>query len=292
MGLCSIWRSGPEREAPTALIPRSGPSPFGGEVRYVTHDNAPDPKTYLSEPEFDGPQDDQALVDGLVFQAHGLITPTAPNSLEEANAWFRGQIAHRSQDWTNGCQKFSRTGPGCPGGNSSALEAFFNCPREYRIVGGDVTKLEPGWQAVSRSQNSGSTMAKFGHIFPIDWDFGDGSQAGISTDALRRGYPDRISPTALYDRWGHDYVGAVRWQNGLILDIKDPKPEQTEKYERLADSLVDCERALRDLRVARDKAKTVNDWKDRDEINALIQRQLALKRDIASTYDRLRRIPG
>jgi hypothetical protein len=251
-------------------------------------DTAPEPSEYLPEPEFDDVQDDEH--GDLLTLARTLVTPTAPNDLGATITWFRGQITHRSQDWTNACQKFSRTGPGCPGGAASALDAFFNCPREYRIVGGDPTKVEPGWQLVSRSNNSGSTMAKFGHIHPVVFDFTGGKQRGISTDALRRGWPDYVHSPDLFNAWNHDYLGAIRWQNGLILDVKDPKPVQDQKYERLADSLVDFERALRDLRAARDAAKAREDWHDRDAINTLIARTVAVKGDVRAAYETLRRI--
>jgi hypothetical protein len=251
-------------------------------------DVAPDLDQYLPEPEFDGDQEDHPA--DLLVAARTLITPTAPRDLSEAIAWFAGQITSPSKDWTNRCQEFSRTGPGCPGGSASALDAFFNCPSEYRIVGGDVTKLEPGWQAVSRSNNTGSTMAKFGHIFPIVRDFSDGRQGGISTDALRRGKPDKINPSDLYDQWDHDYVGAVRWQNGKILDVKNPKPVQDHRYDRADDAVVDLERAITDLAAARDKAKKQGDWHDRDDWRDLLRRVKRVRNDVRDAADTLRRV--
>lgn len=252
---------------------------------------APGLHLYLDEPQYAADQDDETA-DVLVL-ARTLVLPTAPRTYEETLAWCADQSAHRSQDWTGQCQKFCRSAPGCPGGAASALDAWFGMPDGARVVGGSPEDAEPGWQLFSRSRDPDALSSQFGHVIQVGRDFAGGQQSAWSTDALRLGWPDRINPADLYAKWDHEYLGKGRWQNGLWLDVKDPRPPKPVPvpYQRLGAAVVDADRVLHKLRKARDTAKDQHDWKDRDAIEDLIHRQMVTKAEIRAAYDKLRRLP-
>jgi hypothetical protein len=255
----------------------------------------PHPGRYLPEPEYDSPQDDGDTEAGSRgFLGATLVTthPMAPRDFPEALDWCANQSVHRLKDWTGRCQEFCRTAPGCGPGASSALDAWFGMPDAARHVGGNPEDAPTGAVLFSHSHNPDSLSSRFGHVIYGARPFANGNQGAWSTDALRQGWPDKINPSDLYARWGHEFLGWGEWENGLWLHLKEPKvkPVQDQRYVKLGASLVDADRVLVKLRAARDRAKELKDWKDRDRIIKLIEHQSAVKKEIAQAFAELRHV--
>lgn len=248
-------------------------------------EQAPDLQHYLPEPNY---TEDQEADVGLLLFARGFVLPTAPRTYAEALDWLAGQSTHPDRDYEGLCQLCMRMADGCPGGAPSALSCFQNMPSEFRTVGGDPKDAPIGADLFSRARNAGTSSFKFGHVLKKARPFTDGSMGGWSTDALRVGRVDKINPPALYDRWGHDYLGWGYMINGMIIDVKDPKPPVPRKpYNDLGDALVHLEQAADEMRAARTKAVDLKD-SDAQDIQNLIDRALDLKGRTRNKFDNLR----
>lgn len=244
------------------------------------------PTTYLAEPDYAAGQDTESFLRGILGPV-GFVggTPTAPRDWEQTLSWASGQITHRDRDWAGLCQMFTRMASGCPGGFGSAFAQWNGMPEAARHRGGRPQDAPVGSRIFTKGESP------FGHVMIVGRPFSDGTHASISTDAVRLGWPDRVSSTGLIQAWGHQYLGWGENQNGLWLDIKLPKPQQTAQYEAIAEARDRIGNAVDDLQVARDKAKEQKDWKDRDRIQAAIDHLRQQKRALNDLYETLRRLP-
>lgn len=254
-------------------------------------DTAPQPDEYLPEPDYTEPQDDEPAESlALLGAARTLVTPMAPRDYGEALEFCVQQSRTGGPVWHLLCQKFSRSAPGCPGGFASALAQWFGMPASARHVGGRPGDAPTGSVLFSRSRNPDAAAARFGHALYTARPFGDGRQGGWSTDALRVGWPDKIHPAELYERWNHEYLGWGENMNGLWLDLREPpKPTDTKPYILLGTAVTDIDQLLEHLHGAKDTAKAQEDWADRDAIHALIEDSRALRRKVRIARDQLRK---
>jgi hypothetical protein len=260
-------------------------------------EKAPEIDLYLDEPGYRLPQDeggfDQILAP-RIQHALAVVEPSAPLHWMETLDRGARQSVNRTKDWTGRCQEFARTMPGCPGGASSALAAWFGMPDGARVVGGSPEEVadEPGWQHFSRSRDPEALSGRFGHVVPGARPFANGKAAGWSTDALRLGWPDRVSLSDLYERWDHEYLGRGRFQNGLWLDVREPKPVDTRRYAPMGNALVDKDRVIHRLQNARDIAKRLEDAPDQKRITTLIKAEREGRKAIADAFAELRHRKG
>lgn len=245
------------------------------------------PTDLLAEQPLVGRQDLETFgVQVAGFLARFAGTPEAPRDWVETIDWARGQSTHRDRDWTGLCQMFSRVASGCPGGFGSAFAQWVGMPDAARHAGGRPQDAPVGSRVFTKGDNPA------GHVMIVARPFSDGTHACISTDALRLGWPDRIATTDLIELWDHQYLGWGENLNGLWIDIKDPKPQQTAQYEAIAAARDRLGSAIADLQNARDTAKEQKDWKDRDRIQAAINHLRQQRTALADLYETLRRLPS
>jgi hypothetical protein len=246
---------------------------------------APDPNEYLDEPEYTDDQDDDQ---GNVLQfARGFVTPTAPRTFDEALAWLAHESIEPSQNWAGLCQKCMRSADGCPGGFASAKDQWFGMAAQYRFVGADPKDAPIGADIFSMSRNPDSSSFRFGHIAKKARPFNHGAIAIWSTDAVRVGHVDKVG-VDLYDRWNHEVLGWGYQINGLVIDLKDPKPAQTEKYVVLSRALVNIDQTINNYQTARATAKRLEEWGDHKQIQSLIEDAWALRRRTRKKLENMR----
>lgn len=217
------------------------------------------PLEYLPEPDYDRDQDEdtQLQIRGLAR----LTVPQAPRNYEEAREWWVGQIANPIRNWNMLCQMFSRMGPGCPGGFSSAWLQWVGMPDEYKVYTSNPDAAPGGAIIFSK----GSSV--YGHAMPADpRPFSDGTKAAISTNARRSHAPDRVGRRALLQSWGHRVLGYGWLMNGMEVDFKEPTPPaQTKRYKVL-------KQIIENLKAGREVARRQNDKQDIEMFNREIDR--------------------
>lgn len=124
-----------------------------------------------------------------------------------AVAWAVARIADPGQDWSNQCQRFTRTCLGVGGGFPSAITAWRGTAKADR--------------SPSRTPPAGVPCyysgGKYGHAV---LSAGDGYV--YSTDIKRRGKVDRVPLSMVENRWGYTYLGWTRTINGVRIYGSDP----------------------------------------------------------------------
>jgi hypothetical protein len=246
------------------------------------------PEEYLDEPTTKGLQDDEPEPQARVLTLFRQ-QPLSPRTWEQALAWSASESASRSQNWAGLCQKFCRSTYGIGGGFGSAIAQWHGMPDSARHVGGSPADAPVGSTLFSRSHDPSSSSFTFGHIILAARPFSDGTPGAWSTDAVRVGWPDKVSRAGLYARWDHEYLGWGTNMNGVELQYKEAPPLEDKPYEAIATAIERLGNALDNLRTARNTAKEQEDWADVKALNSEIDTLIAEKRRLKHLYDTLRR---
>jgi hypothetical protein len=166
--------------------------------------------------------------------------PESPRTFDEALAFARAEHDRETEDWTGYCQRFVRTCYGIPSGFSSAWTQWLGADDEDRHPGGSPANAPVGSALCYKGSGP------HGHIMLAARP--DGDEPGAwSNDLVRAGDIDWASRTAPTTKWGQGYLGyliAVNHYDLQLKEAKPAKPKHTKRYQGIARSIENLERAL------------------------------------------------
>ena len=153
-------------------------------------------------------QDDEPTRGAVTNFFARLLSPI--RSYTAARAWAANQVANPSQNWSNQCQKFSRSCVNAAAWANSALNAWAAIPASHKHSGAP----------------RGGSIAYFGTSQPGHAVFVDPQNPAycFSTDILRQGKIDRVPLKLITTRWGMKYRGWIDWTPTGALSLVPVTP--------------------------------------------------------------------